>query len=212
MRLTKYGHACVRFEKDGRVLVLDPGAFSEPEALDGADAVLITHEHMDHLEPERLRAAAEARPGLEIWTIGPVAEQLTGLAPGRVHTVGHGDAFTAAGFEIEAHGEWHAVIHPDIPRVKNTGFLVDGTVFHPGDALTVPEWPVEVLLLPAHAPWSKTGEIIDYVRAVGAPRAYGIHDALLSDPGRGLVATLLGGLAKDTPYTVVGSGQEVPLG
>ena len=34
MKLTKYSHACIRLEKDGTVLVLDPGNFSElPEAL-----------------------------------------------------------------------------------------------------------------------------------------------------------------------------------
>ena len=57
MRLTKLGHACVRLDKDGAVLVIDPGAFSDPDALAGANAVLITHEHFDHIEPERLRAA-----------------------------------------------------------------------------------------------------------------------------------------------------------
>ncbi|MDQ5862445.1 MAG: MBL fold metallo-hydrolase, partial [Actinomycetota bacterium] len=51
MKLTKYTHACVRLEQDGRVLVLDPGTFSETEeALDGAQAVLITHEHGDHVD------------------------------------------------------------------------------------------------------------------------------------------------------------------
>ena len=46
MKLTKYTHACVRLEKESGVLVLDPGTFSESaEALAGADAVLVTHEH-----------------------------------------------------------------------------------------------------------------------------------------------------------------------
>ena len=58
MRLTKMGHACVRLEKDGRILVIDPGTLTEPEALDGAEAVLITHEHFDHVELSRLRIAA----------------------------------------------------------------------------------------------------------------------------------------------------------
>ena len=31
MRLTKYTHACVRLEKPGSVLVIDPGTFSEVE-------------------------------------------------------------------------------------------------------------------------------------------------------------------------------------
>src|SRR5262249_38715547 len=94
MRLTKLGHACTRFDKDGAVLVIDPGAFSDPQALAGANAVLITHEHFDHIEPERLRAALEADPGLHLWSTAAVAEQFSHLGV-RVHTVGHGDTFSA---------------------------------------------------------------------------------------------------------------------
>jgi len=212
MRLTKLGHACVRLEKDGRTLVLDPGSFTEPEALDRADAVLVTHEHVDHFVEERLRAAAAANPALRIWTNGAVADQLAGLGEGRVHRVGHGDTFTAEGFEVEVHGEWHAQIHPDIPLVGNVGFLVDGEVFHPGDALTVPEREVGTLLLPVHAPWSKTGEVIDYARAVGAGKAYALHDALLNDLGLGLVERLVGTLTKGVDYRRLTSGESVELG
>ncbi|WP_256104809.1 MBL fold metallo-hydrolase [Streptomyces sp. ODS05-4] len=184
MRLTKKSHACVRLEKDGRTLVIDPGAFSESDAALGADAVLVTHEHPDHFEEGRLRAALEANPAAEVWTLRSVADALSAAFPGRVHTVGHGDAFTAAGFDVEVHGELHAVIHPDIPRITNVGFLVDGTVFHPGDALTVPSRPVETLLLPIMAPWSKVSEVIDYVREVKPVRAIDVHDALLTDLAR----------------------------
>ncbi|MBC3841883.1 MBL fold metallo-hydrolase [Streptacidiphilus sp. 4-A2] len=212
MRLTKFGHACVRLEKDGRTLVLDPGAFTEPEALEGADAVLITHEHFDHFEEPRLRAAAEANPALRIWANDAVADQLTGLGAGRVQRVGHGDAFTAEGFEVQVHGEWHARIHPEIPLVGNVGFLVDGEVFHPGDALTVPDQPVGTLLLPVHAPWSKLAEVVDYARAVGAARALALHDAMLSDIGLAGVERFVGMLAKDVDYRRLASGDQVETG
>jgi L-ascorbate metabolism protein UlaG (beta-lactamase superfamily) len=125
--------------------------FTDPSAFDGASAVLVTHEHADHFAPDRLRAALEADPALEVWTNASVAAQLDGLA-GRMHVVGHGDAETIAGFDAHVHGELHAEIHPEIPRIPNIGFLVDGLVFHPGDALTVPDEPVSTLLLPLHAP------------------------------------------------------------
>ncbi|GGX21898.1 MBL fold metallo-hydrolase [Streptomyces noursei] len=185
MELTKKTHACVRIEKDGRTLVIDPGAFSEEDAAVGADAILVTHEHLDHFDEGRLRRAMEAAPAAEIWTLASVADQISAAFPGRVHTVGEGDAFTAAGFEVEVYGQLHAVIHPDIPRITNVGFLLDGTVFHPGDALTVPEGrAVDTLLLPVHAPWNKVAEVIDYVRAVAPRRAIDIHDSLLQDHAR----------------------------
>ncbi|WP_432141153.1 MBL fold metallo-hydrolase [Streptomyces sp. bgisy084] len=193
MELTKKTHACVRLEKDGRALVIDPGVFSEADAAVGADAILVTHEHMDHFDEERLRAGMEANPAAEIWTLASVAEQLSAAFPGRVHTVGEGDTFTAAGFEVEVHGQMHAVIHPDIPRVTNVGYLIDGgAVFHPGDALTVPEGrTVDTLLLPVHAPWNKVAEVIDYVRAVAPRRAIDIHDSLLQDHARPIYDSMI---------------------
>ncbi|SHH08873.1 MBL fold metallo-hydrolase [Geodermatophilus nigrescens] len=212
MQLTKHGHACVVLEDDGRRLVVDPGAFTDPAALDGATAVLVTHEHPDHFVGERLRAALDADPALEVWTNPSVAGQLEGLG-GRVHAVGHGDAVTVAGFDVQVHGEWHAVIHPELPRVRNVGFLVAGRVFHPGDAFTVPDAPVPALLLPLHAPWSKTAEVVDYVRAVGAERAFAVHDGLLNDTGLGVVAGLLGerGPGTPTPYARLAPGESVGL-
>ncbi|MER7732113.1 MBL fold metallo-hydrolase [Streptomyces erythrochromogenes] len=184
MKLTKRLHSCVQLEKDGHTLVIDPGAFSEPDAGLGADALLVTHEHPDHFDEGRLRAALDANPAAGLWTLRSVAERLAPAYPGRVHTVGHGDTFTAAGFDVQVHGELHAVIHPDMPRVTNVGYLVDGSLFHPGDALTVPGVPVETLMVPVHAPWNKVSEVIDYLREVAPRRALDIHDAYLADIAR----------------------------
>ncbi|MYS43543.1 MBL fold metallo-hydrolase, partial [Streptomyces sp. SID5998] len=195
MKLTKKSHSCVVLDKDGRRLVIDPGGFSEEDAVAGADVLLITHEHPDHFDEGRVRAALEARPDAEVWTLKSVADQLAPAFPGRVHTVGHGDAFTAAGFDVQVHGELHAVIHPDIPRITNVGYLIDGgDVFHPGDALTVPDRPVDTLMLPVMAPWNKISEVIDYVREVKPRRAYDIHDALLTDLARPIYDRQIGGL------------------
>ncbi|MFB7134159.1 MBL fold metallo-hydrolase [Streptomyces sp. NPDC056237] len=196
LKLTKKTHSCIRLEKDGQTLVIDPGGFSEQDAAVGADALLVTHEHPDHFDEERLRAGMEANPATEIWTLRSVADRLAAAFPGRVHTVGHGDTFSAAGFDVQVHGELHAVIHPDIPRITNIGFLVDGSVFHPGDALTVPDRPVDTLMLPVMAPWNKISEVIDYVREVGPRRAIDIHDALLTDLARPIYDSQIGSLGR----------------
>ncbi|SFP68732.1 L-ascorbate metabolism protein UlaG, beta-lactamase superfamily [Geodermatophilus dictyosporus] len=212
MELTKHGHACVVISDGDRRLVVDPGGFTDPAVRDGASAVLVTHEHADHVVPDRLRAALEADPALEVWTNPSVAHLFEGLAS-RVHAVGDGDTLTAAGFEVQVHGEWHAEIHPDLPRVRNVGFLVEGQVFHPGDALTVPGTPVPTLLLPVHAPWSKVAEVIDYVRAVDADQAFAVHDGLLNDTGLGVVGGLLGerGPGTPTPFSRLAPGESVEL-
>ncbi|KQX86148.1 MBL fold metallo-hydrolase [Streptomyces clavifer] len=194
LTLTKKSHSCIRLERDGQSLVIDPGGFSEEDAAVGTDAILVTHEHPDHFDEARLRAGLESNPAAQVWTLRSVAEKLSATFPGRIHTVGHGDTFSAAGFDVQVHGELHAVIHPDIPRITNIGFLVDGSVFHPGDALTVPGRPVDTLLLPVMAPWNKISEVIDYVREVGPRRAIDIHDALLTDLARPIYDRQIGAL------------------
>jgi L-ascorbate metabolism protein UlaG (beta-lactamase superfamily) len=191
MEFTKHGHACIDLRKDGQRLVVDPGAFTHDVELTGTDAVLITHEHPDHFVEATLRQAAELNPGLEMWTNASVAGHLDGLGS-RVHVVGDGDTFAAAGFEVRVFGQWHAVIHPDIPRITNVGFLFDGALFHPGDALTVPGQPVETLMLPVHAPWSRISDLIDWVREVAPTRSIAVHDGALNEIGLGMVAGLLG--------------------
>jgi L-ascorbate metabolism protein UlaG (beta-lactamase superfamily) len=180
MQLTKHTHSCVRFDDGDRALVIDPGIFSDLDAaLDGASAVLITHEHFDHLDADRLRAAAEADPRLQIWAPAPVAQTLVDLGE-QVVTAAPGQTFDAAGFTVQTFGGQHALIHPLIPIVANVGYLINGAVFHPGDSFVVPPVPVDTLLLPSNAPWSKVSEVIDYAIAVRAPRAYPIHDHLVT--------------------------------
>jgi len=187
MRITKFGHACVRVEHDGVSLVIDPGGWTEPEAVDGATAVLLTHEHPDHYLPDHLRAA-----DAPVFTIAAVAELIRADAPDlaeRLTVVAPGQEFDA-GLPVRAVGELHAVIHPDLPRFHNSGYVVAAggqTLFHPGDALTGPGQPVDVLCAPVSAPWLKASEAVDFARAVGAPRNLAIHDRVYSEAGLGIV-------------------------
>jgi L-ascorbate metabolism protein UlaG (beta-lactamase superfamily) len=181
MQLTKFGHSCVRIDEGDRSLVIDPGVFSDvAAALDGAQAVLITHEHRDHLDPDTLIAAAKADPRLQVWAPAPVAEALGALGD-QVVAVGVGESFEAAGFAVRTFGGQHSLIHPLIPIVANVGYLVDEAVFHPGDSLVVPPVAVGTLLLPSMAPWARIADLIDFAIAVRAPSAYPIHDALVKD-------------------------------
>jgi L-ascorbate metabolism protein UlaG (beta-lactamase superfamily) len=194
MKMTTWGHSCVRLEQDDITVVIDPGCFSDPGALAGADAVLITHEHIDHVVPELLR---ETAGDVEIWTNAAVAAQFADLG-GRVHTVRHGDSFGIGALEIHVYGDKHATIHRDFTEFDNIGFLVNG-LFHPGDALTVPEEKVRTLLAPAGAPWVKLAEVVDYVREVEPGEVFLVHNAVLSPPALDVHTQILTALAGD-PY------------
>ena len=197
MRLTKYSHACVRLDNDGAVLVIDPGTLSEREALDGADAVLVTHEHVDHLDVEALTDALGKRPSTRVYAHPDVVAKLSGVSE-VVTAVVAGDEFTAAGFRVRAYGGLHAIIHPEIPRISNLGFYIeDARLYHPGDSFDVPsDADVETLLVPISAPWLKASEAIDFVRQVAPRRAYALHDGLLNESGYTVVGRLLGSMTE----------------
>lgn len=212
MRITKFGHACVRIEHDGHVVVVDPGAFTEREAVDGATAVLITHEHVDHLHVDHLRAT-----DAPIFTIEAVRAQITeadGAVAERVTVVSPGE-LVDVGLPVTVVGERHAVIHEDLPHVSNSGYVIDAgstRIYHPGDSLTPPGGPVDVLCLPIHAPWSRISDVVDFGRAVGATRALAVHDGLLNDTGLSVVGRTLGLLVGDG-YTRLEPGADLdPVG
>jgi L-ascorbate metabolism protein UlaG (beta-lactamase superfamily) len=211
MQLTKLGHACVRLTKDGGTLVIDPGSWSGPDMLTGAQAVLVTHEHADHLDADAVRAALSADPGLQLWSNRSVAGQFVEFGD-RVHAVSHGDTFSAAGFDVHVYGEQHARIVPQVPVIANTGFAVDGAVFHPGDSFTVPEDKIPTVLVPVSAPWLKFAEVADFIAAAAPERGFAIHDAILSKQGIGLISMLLGVVSKpEAPVTRLEPGTTVEL-
>ena len=180
MRLTKYGHACVRLDLAGGSVVLDPGTYSPDVDLAGVADVLVTHEHADHIDVDRL--VPLVRDGLRLHTNTDVAASLASDHGLDVHAVGPGETFTVAGVDVRVVGGEHAEIYNGLPGCANVGFVLAG-LYHPGDALHVPEVEVATLLVPVSAPWLKLREALDFVRAVAPARAFPIHDAMFSDIG-----------------------------
>ncbi|MBE7189368.1 MBL fold metallo-hydrolase [Jatrophihabitans endophyticus] len=191
MQLTKFRHSCVRFDEGDRSFVVDPGAFSDLDAaLDGVEAILITHEHFDHIDTDRVSKALRDDSRLRLFGPQGVVDSLAEFGE-QVEAVGPDQSFEAAGLPIKTFGHQHAVIHPLVPFIANVGYLVADKVFHPGDSFTVPPTPVETVLLPSMAPWAKLSEIVDYAVAVRAPRAFPIHDALVNDLYDGILGNVL---------------------
>lgn len=179
MKITKLRHACLHVQDGDASILLDPGVFSPGAAeLTGLTAVLITHSHPDHLDPELLGRVLAANPGVDVYADPASVELLAGRAIS-ARAVSAGDALDI-GTRVTVLGEDHALIHRDVPVIPNRCYLIGGRLLHPGDSLTVPDEPVELLALPAMAPWMAVKEAIDYVRAVTPRVAFPIHEQMLS--------------------------------
>ena len=201
MRVTHIGHSSLLVEASGVRVLVDPGAFSHGFVeLTDVDAVLVTHQHVDHLDVERLPQLLEANDGARLVVEPETAAELgrAGIEASALHP---GETLVLGELTVTAVGGRHAVIHEDVPRIGNTGFTfaeqAGPTLFHPGDAIdTVPDG-VDVLALPLAAPWSALKETVEFLRAVAPSRWFPVHEALLSDLGRGVFLRVGGSLAPD---------------
>jgi L-ascorbate metabolism protein UlaG (beta-lactamase superfamily) len=186
MELTKFEHACFTVEKDGKVIVVDPGRYTTdfivPE--NPVVAIIITHEHGDHLDTDIIQEIVDANHSVVI--IGP--EEVTAkLSKFETRTVHGGDSFAQDGFDLDFYGDDHAQIHKNIPLAQNVGILIEDRLYYPGDSFTMPEKSVDTLALPVAAPWLKISESIEFMKAVGARFTFPTHDAVLSVQGKAIV-------------------------
>lgn len=191
MDITKYKHACFIVTKDDQSLVVDPGNFSDDfTAPDHVAAVVITHEHADHLDQDHLAAIAAKNPDAVVYGPQTVTDQVTSL---KTQTVAPGDTVQAGPFTLRFFGGGHAVIHESMPPMQNVGVMIDSRLYYPGDSLFVPDEAVEILAAPAAAPWMKIGEAIDFLQAVKPTFAFPTHDAILSGSGQAMTDRMLAG-------------------
>jgi len=186
VRITHLGHACLLVEGRDTRLLLDPGTFSAGyEGLTGLDIVLLTHQHPDHVDADRLPELLASSPGAELLAEPETAAALdlpsaTAFAAGSSRVIGD--------LTVTAVGGQHALNHDRVPVVGNVGLIIaeagGATLFHPGDSYADTPPGVDVLAFPLNAPWAKVSETLDFVRAVEAPVAVPIHDGLLNADGR----------------------------
>ena len=193
MKITKYAHACFTVELEGRLLVVDPGGWTNDLGMpENVAAVVVTHEHADHFDLPALKALVTRNPQAKIIAHGNITRQLENSEKTLAHeTVGAGDMVSIGPFHLEFFGGEHATIHPDLTPVANLGVMINEKLFYPGDSFVQPGKPVEILALPIAAPWLKVSETIDYLASIKPRLAFATHDAILSETGQALLDRLL---------------------
>lgn len=185
MKITKFDHSCLLVEEGGARILIDPGSdlyAKVPDDLKNIDAILITHEHQDHYFPEKLKKLIANNPGVALYGNQSIVE-LAKKENIAVQLLGGQQETVVKGITVRGWGEWHAENHTCMESPHNTGYFIGDRFFYPGDTLTVPDKPVEILAYPAVAPWMKIAESLEYLKAVKPKFAFPVHDGFLKFGG-----------------------------
>ena len=196
MKVTKHEHACLDIQAGDSRLIIDPGVFSVScTDFSGISAVVVTHIHPDHFDPEKIAAILEQNPQVQIFTTEEVAAQINSplvTTPDREVPISIGD------ITVEFFGTDHAVIDPSYPLAQNTGVLVNEKLYYPGDSFTPCPKAHELLAVPIHAPWLKFSETADFIRKSSAKQIFPTHNGFVNDDGHALYQRLLTNVCTET--------------
>lgn len=186
MKITKIGHCAMVVEHEGVRLLTDPGSYTADRHTDamGLHAVLITHEHGDHLHVESLKQVLTNNPEAVVVGNSAVAAIVAQHIPtAMVVVVGDAQSADINGVRIDGINGKHEEIYQDFGMVENTGYFVGGKFFFPGDSFHNPGRAVDVLALPVAGPWMKISQAIAYAKAVKPRVAFGVHDGMITPDG-----------------------------
>lgn len=183
MKITKLGHSCLLIEEKTTRILIDPGIFApQANVLQSLDAILITHEHSDHLSIDLLKAILEKNPQVKIFTNTGAGALLT-EAKIPFHALEGIQTFNVNGVSIKSFNASHSPLHSSVPQIKNTGYFIADRLFYPGDTLINPGESVEILALPVAGPWLRLAEAIDYALTLKPKLCFPVHEGILKSPG-----------------------------
>jgi len=189
MKITKLEHSGIAVEENGKIVVIDPVEFdNELPALNNVIAIIITHKHSDHFQPEVIKRILETNAGVKVFTTAENA-----VAIDSANTAKEGDVVDVDGFRFEFFGKDHAAIIPGQVPCENIGVLINRTLMMPGDSFDSLGTSPKALCVPSAGPWCKVCESIEYIKAVRPEVVVPIHDAVLSELGKGFNNNWLNG-------------------
>jgi L-ascorbate metabolism protein UlaG (beta-lactamase superfamily) len=187
MRIRKYIHSCLLVESGDARILFDPGKFSfldgavKPESFSDLSAIVLTHQHPDHMDADSLKTIVERNPSAVVLANTQIREQL-GKAGIEVEVFESG-AREVRGCRLEAIGAAHAEIL-NAERPQNVAYVVDGRLLHPGDSFDHSldgRKGIELLALPLMAPWNTELAVAEFALRLAPKTVFPIHDGYAKD-------------------------------
>jgi L-ascorbate metabolism protein UlaG (beta-lactamase superfamily) len=157
--LTWLGQASARLEIEGVSVLVDPWLSPHEDRLipppslelaaDGIDVLLVTHEHLDHLDLPFLPTLLERSPSVRVVLPAPVAPLVEPVVPApQLVPVMPSDGLELEGLRIDVVPAFHGVTAEDLygdgssidGRPRFVGYVVgsERRVYHSGDTIVTP--------------------------------------------------------------------------
>ena len=170
MRITKFEHACFVASIGDKKVVVDPGSFTVPlPDSNNVVAVVITHEHADHWTPEHLQRIKDNSPDVRFFGPAGVVGSSIRL---RVSPSSRTATRSRSSRSPSSSSARSTPRSTSRSRSSTTSASSSTTPCSTrGDSFTLGPVGVDLLGVPASAPWLKIGEVMDYVLAPEARSA-----------------------------------------
>lgn len=175
MKVTKYPQSCLILEKSGKRAIIDPGSLVSAkfkvENLLPIDLILITHEHIDHVDPKLLNEILASKK------VPVIANKSTANILGERVTkiVEEGETLNIEGFEITARELPHSLMVDGSEGPQNTGYVIDKNFFHPGDGINLSSLKVETAAIPIAGPDISPKDVASFIKQLECKTVIPIH-------------------------------------
>lgn len=172
MKVTRFFQSCLLIESNNVRILIDPSG-QEKDRLGGfskLDAVFYTHEHMDHFDADMARQFVEEGVAA-VYANACTAKQIKAS----VTTVEDKQEYEVSGLKVKAIELPHCLMIDGSTSVQNTGYLVNGELFHPGDGKELAGLKVKTLAVPLNGPDISPHDAFKFGKQVEARNLIPVH-------------------------------------
>lgn len=177
MIIQKYPQSHLVIKGQKTKIIIDPGFVTfeqgfKPENFSGAQGFLITHIHKDHIDYQNFKDTVKEG---KVYGNPDVIALARGLGIENFQIVTDREKFTIGEFEIEAINLPHCKMADGSDGPCNTGFVINGVFFHPGDGVELDNFNVDNLALPIAGPSIDFDRALNFARSLKVKLVIPIH-------------------------------------